>query len=96
MRALPVVLPVSFVLTPEALVVATGGGAVLEAACDHAVVALETDGIDPMSRIGWSVLVQGEATIVRGPGELADAPASAWRPGEIRAPSASSRSASIW
>jgi nitroimidazol reductase NimA-like FMN-containing flavoprotein (pyridoxamine 5'-phosphate oxidase superfamily) len=72
-RALPVVLPVSFALVPDSLLVITGGGDSFEAACDHAVVAFETDGINVVNHTGWSVLVQGEATVLRGPAELAEA-----------------------
>lgn len=72
-RALPVVLPVNFALVSDAVLVLTGGGAVFEAACDHAVVAFETDGINAASQTGWSVLVQGEARVLRGPVEIAEA-----------------------
>jgi uncharacterized protein len=72
-RALPVVLPVNFALVDDGILIRTAGGTKFDAACDRAVVAFEIDGFDAMSHTGWSVLVQGEARLLEGPAELADA-----------------------
>ena len=69
-RALPVVLPCNFGLTPDGIVIRTGGGPELDQACDQAVVAFEVDGLDPIDETGWSVLVQGLATVLTGPADL--------------------------
>ena len=57
--ALPVVLPVNFVLDGDRIVVRTGTGTKLDAATRNAVVAFEVDEIDPDEHTGWSVLVVG-------------------------------------
>jgi len=59
MDALPVIIPVSFVLTGTRVTFPTGTDPKLLAAIDGAVVAFEADGCDLGARIGWSVLVQG-------------------------------------
>ena len=69
-RALPVVLPVNFTLLLDALVVCTSPGSKFEAACNRAIVAFEADGVELESRTGWSVLVQGRATVIDQPTEL--------------------------
>ena len=68
-RALPVVLPVNFAVRPDALVIRVGGGPALAQACDHAVVAFEVDGFDEMTQTGWTVLVQGTASVLGSPAE---------------------------
>jgi uncharacterized protein len=72
-RALPVVLPVTFVLLPDAILVCTGAETRFDQACDQAVVAFEVDGFDPATQTGWSVLVQGTATVLTAPAELHEA-----------------------
>ncbi len=72
-RALPVVLPVNFALASDGIVIRTGAGTKLDQACDHAVVAFEVDGFDPITQTGWSVLVQGTASVLSAPAELHDA-----------------------
>jgi uncharacterized protein len=71
-RALPVVLPVNFALAPDGIVIRTGAETKLDQACDHAVVAFEVDGFDAITETGWSVLVQGTATVLSAPAELHD------------------------
>jgi nitroimidazol reductase NimA-like FMN-containing flavoprotein (pyridoxamine 5'-phosphate oxidase superfamily) len=72
-HALPVVLPVNFMLMADGILIRTGAGSKFEQACDHAVVGFEIDGYDPLSHSGWSVLVQGHARVLQTPAELAEA-----------------------
>jgi nitroimidazol reductase NimA-like FMN-containing flavoprotein (pyridoxamine 5'-phosphate oxidase superfamily) len=60
--ALPTVLPVSFRLDDERIVLRTGRGSTLDVAVHNAVVAFETDDFDPMHHSGWSVAVTGVVT----------------------------------
>ena len=69
--ALPVVLPVNFVLFDGDIVIRTGEGTKLDAALCHSVVAFEVDDFDPVYHTGWSVLVRGRAREVRHPAEVA-------------------------
>lgn len=61
--ALPVVLPVNFVLTEAGVVFRTRPGTKLDAAIDGAVVAFEADAFDSMFHAGWSVVVTGVAQV---------------------------------
>jgi nitroimidazol reductase NimA-like FMN-containing flavoprotein (pyridoxamine 5'-phosphate oxidase superfamily) len=61
--ALPVVLPVNFVLTEVGVVFRTRKGTKLDAAVDGAVVAFEADAFDPLFHSGWSVVVTGVAAV---------------------------------
>lgn len=61
--ALPVVLPVNFVLTDVGVVFRTRRGTKLDAAVDGAVVAFEADSFDPLFHSGWSVVVTGVAAV---------------------------------
>jgi uncharacterized protein len=72
-RALPVVLPVNFVLTVDGVLIRTAAETKLDQACDRAVVAFEVDSFDPVSQAGWSVLVQGMASVLTSPAELHEA-----------------------
>lgn len=56
----PVVLPVNYALDNGVVVVRTDSGTLLSSAV-HQNVAFEVDALDPHSRSGWSVLVQGLA-----------------------------------
>jgi hypothetical protein len=67
--ALPRVLPVTFHLARERILVRIGRGGTLHAAVQDAVVAFEADDIDPLSQSGWSVAVTGVATEVGDPAE---------------------------
>jgi len=68
--ALPIVLPVNFLLIGEAVVFRTGVGTKLEAATRNSVVAFEVDAMDPAAHTGWSVLVTGFAREVTSAFEL--------------------------
>ena len=65
--SLPVILPVNFVLDGGSIVVATGPGLKLRAAQAHDVACLEVDHHDPVSHLGWSVLVTGRLEEIRRP-----------------------------
>jgi nitroimidazol reductase NimA-like FMN-containing flavoprotein (pyridoxamine 5'-phosphate oxidase superfamily) len=68
--ALPVILPVNFRLLGDTIVFRTGRGTKLDAATRGAVVAFETDTMDPIDHTGWSVMVTGVAHQVTDPDEL--------------------------
>lgn len=85
-RALPVVLPVSYVLEGRDLLLRTHPGSALAAGRDGVVVAFETDNIDDVARTGWTVLVVGMMRELTGAQELVHAQQLdliAW-PGEDR------------
>lgn len=65
--ALPAVVPVSFGVLDDTLVLRTSEGTRLAAAADGGVLAFEADEIDPVARTGWSVVVTGLAEIVTDP-----------------------------
>jgi nitroimidazol reductase NimA-like FMN-containing flavoprotein (pyridoxamine 5'-phosphate oxidase superfamily) len=67
LSALPAVVPVSFGVLDDALVLRTSEGTRLAAAADGGVLAFEADEIDPVSRTGWSVVVTGIAELVTDP-----------------------------
>lgn len=62
--ALPAVLPVTFAVDDDAIVMCTGADTRLAAAADGGVLAFEVDEMDPNSRRGWSVVVTGVAELV--------------------------------
>jgi hypothetical protein len=65
-RALPVILPVQYYLDGRWLAVCLGHHALPEQALDETIVAFAADSIDPVTRSGWSVQVQGRSVIPRG------------------------------
>jgi uncharacterized protein len=85
MRALPVVLPVSYALLGSDIVVRTGPGSKLEAALTGAVVGFEVDDIDEATGTGWSVLVQGAASVLDDPAAIKAASQLQLRPWSRRA-----------
>jgi nitroimidazol reductase NimA-like FMN-containing flavoprotein (pyridoxamine 5'-phosphate oxidase superfamily) len=60
-EALPIVLPVNFMVHDDAILFRSGRGTKLEAATRNAVVAFEVDSYDPFGHTGWSVMVTGVA-----------------------------------
>jgi uncharacterized protein len=64
--ALPVVLPVNFVLDDDRIVIRTNPGTKLDNALRDAVVAFEVDRWDGFSHRGWSVMVTGQARELTG------------------------------
>lgn len=80
-RALPVILPVNFVLVGENIVFRTIPGTKLAAAAANTVVAFQVDSYAPDGTSGWSVLVQGVSSEITDPADLlalADIPLRAW------------------
>ncbi|MDQ6617650.1 MAG: pyridoxamine 5'-phosphate oxidase family protein [Actinomycetota bacterium] len=61
MRAVPVIIPVRFILFGEDVVFSPGPGTGLSRAIEDAVVAFETDGIGDDGRPPWDVHVTGVA-----------------------------------
>lgn len=83
--ALPAVLPVNFVVVGPHIVFRTVPGTKLDAAATHAVVAFEVDSYAPDGSWGWSVMVQGFCSEVKGAAEraaLAASPLRAWAFGD--------------
>jgi nitroimidazol reductase NimA-like FMN-containing flavoprotein (pyridoxamine 5'-phosphate oxidase superfamily) len=70
-RALPAVLPVSYAVLGEELVLATSTGSRLARAARDGVLAFEVDRLDPATRTGWSVVVTGLPEPVVDPAEQA-------------------------
>ncbi|GEL18129.1 pyridoxamine 5'-phosphate oxidase family protein [Pseudonocardia asaccharolytica] len=68
--AMPAAHPVNYVLDGEEVLFRTADGRTL-AATDRAVIAFEIDELDPVRRIGWSVLGVGQAYEVTDPDRLA-------------------------
>lgn len=82
-RALPAVLPVTFVVHDNAIVMATSAGTRLAAAAHRGLLAFEVDDINPDTRTGWSVVVTGLPDLVTDPLERAgiEAVLAPWAPG---------------
>jgi len=68
--ALPVILPVNFLIDGDRILIRTGEGTKLDAAVRDAVVAFEVDHIDPIEHGGWSVCVTGIARELRDAADL--------------------------
>jgi uncharacterized protein len=68
--ALPVILPVNFLLDGDRILIRTSPGTKLDAATQDAVVAFEVDHVDPFAHSGWSVCVTGTAREVTDRDEL--------------------------
>jgi hypothetical protein len=64
-RALPLIVPVQYYLDGRRLAVCLGHHELPERALDETVVAFAADSIDPVTRSGWSVQVQGKSAIPR-------------------------------
>jgi len=68
--ALPVILPVTYRLFGDAVVLRTTPGTRFDAALRNAVVAFEVDDLHETSGTGWSVLVTGLAEEIMGRDEV--------------------------
>jgi len=69
-RALPIVLPVNFALLDGNIVWRSAQGTKLNAAAAGFVVAFEADHYEADRKEGWSVMIQGLATVITNPEEL--------------------------
>ena len=72
-RALPACFPVTFALLEDDVVFLTACGSKLHAAEGEEVMAFEADDIDSVAQSGWSVLVQGLASVITEAGDVARA-----------------------
>jgi nitroimidazol reductase NimA-like FMN-containing flavoprotein (pyridoxamine 5'-phosphate oxidase superfamily) len=70
-RALPAVLPVTYIVDDGTIVIRTARGSRLARAADGAVLAFETDDLNRSTRSGWSVVVTGEGYVETDPDEQA-------------------------
>ena len=76
--ALPVILPVHFVVSNESVIFPTVAGSKFDTATAGTVVAFQADEQDPFSGDYWSVLLQGMASAAGdSPGDAEDG-ASRW------------------
>jgi uncharacterized protein len=81
--ALPVVVPVNYVVDHERVVLCSEPGAKLDAARRGLVACLEVDQFDPIGHAGWSVLVTGHLTELTDAAEVETArrlPLDPWAP----------------
>ena len=65
-RALPVIVPVQYYLDGHRLAVCVGHRELPERSLDETVIAFAADSIDPVTRSGWWVQIQGRSVIPRG------------------------------
>lgn len=68
--ALPIILPVNFVVADDEILIRTGDGTKLDNALRDAIVAFEVDDFEPMDHTGWSVVVTGRSRIIDDDDEL--------------------------
>jgi uncharacterized protein len=69
--ALPAIVPVSFAVHGDAIVMRTSPESRLARAAPGGVLAFEVDDVDAATRTGWSVVVTGLASTVSDPAERA-------------------------
>jgi uncharacterized protein len=69
-HALPIAVPVNYVLDGDSVVFRTGTGLKLSAAEAGTVVAFQVDHFTPELRMGWSVLATGVAHRIVAPAEV--------------------------
>ena len=70
-RAMPQILPVTYAVLGDDIVLATTSTSRLALASEGGVLAFEVDHHDPVTRTGWSVVVTGLAVRVVDPAEQA-------------------------
>lgn len=66
------IFPINYVVDHGSIVFRTADGTKLLGAVSDAPVAFESDGTDPKTGEAWSVVVKGQAHLIRGIGELRD------------------------
>ena len=64
-RALPMILPVQYYLHDRDIAACLGHRELPERSLDEAIIAFAADSIDPSTRAGWSVEVQGRSVLSR-------------------------------
>ena len=64
-KVLPTILPVQYYLDGHTLAVCLGHHEVTERSLHDAIIAFAADAIDPVTRSGWSVQIQGKSVILR-------------------------------
>ena len=64
-RALPVIMPVQYYLNGRKLAVCLGHHQIPERSLNDVIIAFTADAIDPVTRSGWSVQVQGRSVMPR-------------------------------
>jgi nitroimidazol reductase NimA-like FMN-containing flavoprotein (pyridoxamine 5'-phosphate oxidase superfamily) len=80
----PEIYPVNFAVDAGTVVFRTAIGSKLRGLDRSPSVAMEVDGIEPLSRTGWSVLIKGRATVITDPEEVRRAltlDLEVWAPG---------------
>lgn len=65
-RALPMIVPVQYCLDGRRLAVCLGHSQLPERSLHETIIAFAADSIDPVTRSGWLVQVQGRSVIPRG------------------------------
>jgi len=65
-RALPLIVPVQYCLDGRRLAICLGHLELPERSLDETIIAFTADSIDPVTRSGWSVQVQGRSVIPAG------------------------------
>jgi nitroimidazol reductase NimA-like FMN-containing flavoprotein (pyridoxamine 5'-phosphate oxidase superfamily) len=81
----PTIFPVNYAIDGDCVVFRTDPGTKFHAAVHKAFVAFEVDWVEPTWKIGWSVLVRGQAKLVDEPSEithLKELPLVPWAKGE--------------
>jgi nitroimidazol reductase NimA-like FMN-containing flavoprotein (pyridoxamine 5'-phosphate oxidase superfamily) len=79
-EALPVILPVNYVLIDDCIVFRTVAGTKLAAATRHAIVAFEVDSYDLDGVAGWRVLAVGRSALATDPTLVEKAQAASLEP----------------
>lgn len=85
-RPQPVIRPVNYVFDEpsQSVLIRSGSGSKLFALLCTVRAAFEIDGIDPVGRVGWSVIIQGFTEEITNPAELRRVEAlglEPWAPG---------------
>lgn len=62
----PDIFPINYAVDGGTLVFRTGQGTKLAAASGGSPVALEADGVDPVTGLAWSVVLKGPAKVITG------------------------------
>jgi nitroimidazol reductase NimA-like FMN-containing flavoprotein (pyridoxamine 5'-phosphate oxidase superfamily) len=85
----PVIRPVNYVFdeSSQSVLIRSALGSKLHALLRSAKAAFEIDGIDPVGRVGWSVIIHGVSEEITNPSELrriAGLGLEPWAPGHNR------------